>query len=230
MAPIHELKVFVVQLLSHAWLFGTPWTAAHQASLSFTISGVCSNSCSLIRWCHPTISFSVTLFSCLQSSPASGSFPMSQLFPSGGPNIGAFASVLTTNIQGWFPLVLTSLISLLSKGLSRVFSSTTLRKHQFSVLSLLYGPALTSIHDYWKNHSFEYMDLVGKGMSLLFNLLSRFVIVFLPRSKCLLISWLQSLSSDFGAQENKICHCFPIYLPWSDGTRCHDLRFLNVKF
>ena len=75
---------------------------------------------------------------------------------------------------------------------------------------------------------------VGKVMSLLFNMLSRFVIVFLPRSKHLLISWLQSPSAVFlGAQENKICHCFhfsPIYLPWSDGARCHDLPFLNVEF
>ena len=74
---------------------------------------------------------------------------------------------------------------------------------------------------------------VSKVMSLLFNTLSRFVIVFLPRSKCLLISWLQSLSTVIENQENKICHCshcFPIYLPWSDGTRCHDLSFLNAEF
>ena len=70
---------------------------------------------------------------------------------------------------------------------------------------------------------------VGKLMSLLFNMLSRLAITFLPRSKCLLISWLQS-PSDFGAQENKVCHCFPIYLPWSDGTQCHDLCFLNVEY
>ena len=74
----------------------------------------------------------------------------------------------------------------------------------------------------------------GKVMSLLFNTLSRFVIAFLPRTKHLSISWLQSLSAvDFWAQENKICDCFhfsPFYLPWSDGTRCHDLSFLNVEF
>ena len=71
---------------------------------------------------------------------------------------------------------------------------------------------------------------IGKVMPLLFNMLSRFVIAFLPRSKCLSILWLQSLSTDFGAQENKICHYFhffPIYLPWSDGTEWHDLSFLN---
>ena len=95
--------------------------------------GVCSNSGPLSQWCHPTISSSVTPFSsCLQSFPAPGSFPMSWLFTSGGQCIGAStsASVLPINIQGWFPFGLTSLI-LLSKALSRVFSSTTVQKHQF---------------------------------------------------------------------------------------------------
>ena len=89
------------------------------------------NPCPLSRWCHPTISSSVIPFSCLQSFPPSGSFPMSQLFPSGGQSIGASAPVFPVNIQGWFPLGLTSSISLLSKGLSRVSSSTTAWKHQF---------------------------------------------------------------------------------------------------
>ena len=71
---------------------------------------------------------------------------------------------------------------------------------------------------------------VNKVMSLLFNMLSRLVIPFLPRSKHLLISWLQPPSADFGATQNKVWHCFPIYLPWSDGTGCHDLSFLNVQF
>ena len=88
---------------------------------------VCSNSCPLNQWCHPTIPSSVTPFSsCPQSFPASGSFPMSQLFTSGGQSIGisASSSVLPVNIQGWFPVEWTGLISSLSKGLSRVFSST----------------------------------------------------------------------------------------------------------
>ena len=123
-----------VQSLNCVWLFVTPWTAAHQASLSFTISQTCSNSCPLSQWCHPTISSSVVPFSSyLQSSPTSGSFPMSQLFASGGQSIGASisASVLPMNIQDWFPLGLTGLISLQSKGLSKVFSNTTVKKHQF---------------------------------------------------------------------------------------------------
>ena len=93
-----------------------------------------SNSCPLSRWCHPTISSSVIpVSSRLHSFPASGSFPMSQFFTSGGQSIGvcASASVLPMNIQDWFPLGLTSLISLLFKGLSRIFSNTTVQKHQF---------------------------------------------------------------------------------------------------
>ena len=95
---------------------------------------VCSNSCPLCQWCYPTISSSAARFSFpLQSFPASGSFPMSRLFASGGQSIGASASasVLPMNIQGWFSLGLTGLISLQSKGLSRVFSSTTIWKHHF---------------------------------------------------------------------------------------------------
>ena len=92
----------------------------------------CSNSCPSSLWCHPAISSSALPFSsCLQSFPASGSFPVSQLFASYGQSIGALASVLPMNIQDWFPLWLTGLISLQSKGFSRVFSNTTVQKHQF---------------------------------------------------------------------------------------------------
>jgi len=118
--------------------------------------GACSNSCPLSWWCHPTISSSVIPFSCLQSLPASGSFQMSRFFTSGGQSIGvsASASALPMNIQDWFPLRWTGLLSLQSKGLSRVFSNTTVQKHQFFGAQL-YSPALTSIHDHWKNHSFD---------------------------------------------------------------------------
>ena len=98
----------------------------------FHYLSVCSNSCPLSLWCHPTISSSVAPFSsCLQSFPESGSFSMSWLFASSGQSIGALASVLLMNIKDWFPLGLTGLISLQSKGLSRVFSSVTIQKHQF---------------------------------------------------------------------------------------------------
>ena len=127
----------------------------------------------------------------LQSFPASGSFPMRQFFTSGGHSAGVSAS--PRNIQDWFPLQLTGLISLLSKGLSRVFSNSTVEKHQFFVLSFLYSPTVTFIHDYWKITALTRRTFVGKVMSLLFNMLSWFVIAFLPRSKCLFISRLQSL-------------------------------------
>ena len=123
-----------VQLLSRVCLFTTSWTAAHQTSCPSPTIGACSNSYPPSRRCYPTISDSVSpLSSCLQSFPASGSFPVSWLFASGDQNIGASASVsvLPISIQRWFPLGLTGLVSLLSKGLSRVFSSTTVWKHQF---------------------------------------------------------------------------------------------------
>ena len=115
-----------------------------------------SNSCPLIWWCHPTISSSVVPFSSyLQSFLAPGSFPMSQFFTAGGQSIGisASASILPMNIQDWFSLGLTDLIYLQSKGPSKVFSNTTVQKHQFLALSLLHSPTLTSIHDHRKNHS-----------------------------------------------------------------------------
>ena len=155
----------------------------------------------------------------------------------GGQSIGvsASASVLPMNIQDWFPLGLTGLISLQSKGHSRVFSSTILQK-----ASILQHSAFFTVqfsHPYMmtgKIISLTRWTSVGKVMSLLFNILSGLVIAFLPRSKHLLISWLQSPSEVIlEPPPNKVCHyfhCFPIYLPWSDGTGCHDLSFLNVAF
>ena len=111
---IANINTFVAQSLSHVRLFVTPWTAACQAFCPSPSPGACSNSCPLSWWCRPTISSSVVFFfSCFLSFPASGSFPMSR-FTSGGQSIGisASASVLPMNIQGWFPLGLTGLISL----------------------------------------------------------------------------------------------------------------------
>ena len=124
--------------------------------------------------------------------PASGSFPVSQLFVSDGQNIGASvsASVLPMNYQGWFPLGWTGLISLLSRGLSKVFSNTTVQKHQFCRTHLSHLYMTTG-----KTIALNRWTFVGKVVSLLFNMLSRLVISFLPRSKCLLISWLQSPSA-----------------------------------
>ena len=113
--------------------FSNPWTAARQASCLSPTLGAYSNSCPLSQWCHPIILFSVIHFSYLQSFQASGSFSMSLFFASGGQGIGASVSpsVLPMNSQGWFPLGLAGLISLVSKGFSRVFSNTIVQKHQF---------------------------------------------------------------------------------------------------
>ena len=150
--------------------------------------GTCSNSCPSSWWCHPTISSSVVSFSsCPQSLPASGSFPMSQFFASGGQSIRAStsASIFPMNIQDWFPLRFTGLISLQTNGLSRVFFNTTVWKH-------LWGSAFFMIplsHPYMttgKTIALTRWTFVSKVMSMLSNMLSRFITAFLSRSKHLL--------------------------------------------
>ena len=181
-----------VHSLSCVQLFATPWIAAHQASLSIT------NSRSLLKpmsiesmmpsnhliLCHPFL-----LLSSIKKT--SGSFPMSQLFTWGGQSTGvsASASVLPMNTQDWSPLGWAGWIFLQSRG----FSNTTVQNHQF------FGAQFSSqsnsyIHTIGKTIALTRCTFVGKIMSLLFNMLSRLVITFLPRSKCLLISWLQSSS------------------------------------
>ena len=197
--------------------------------------GICSNSCPLSCWCYLTISSSVSLFSfCFQSFTASGSLPMSWLFTSGSQSIGASASVLPVNIQGWFPLGLTGWISLLSKGLSKSLpqhhsSKASILRHSAFFTVQLSQPYMTT----GKTIALTRWICVDKVMSLLFNMPSRLVITFLPRSKHLLIAWLQSPSAVI-LEPQKIksvtyFHCFPIYLPWSDGTGCYDLSFLNAE-
>ena len=159
---IIKLTVVVVQSPSCVWLFVTPWTAARQTSLSLTISWSLPKFLSialvmlfkhLILWCP--------LLICPQSFPGSGTYPVSQLFTSIDQTTGssASASVLPMSIQGWFPLRLTGVISLLSKGLSGVFSSTTIQRHQFSgTLPTLWF--LSHNHTWpWEDHSLDYMDL-----------------------------------------------------------------------
>ena len=129
-------ELLAVQLRSHFWLFPTPWTAACQVSPPLNISWnlPIPSSHPLNWWCHLTISSSAGPFSSFpQSCPTSGSFPVSWLFASDSQSIGAStaASVLPINIQDWYPLRLTGLISLQFKGLSRVFSNITVQKHQF---------------------------------------------------------------------------------------------------
>ena len=158
--------------------------------------GVHSNSRPSSRWYHPAISSSVIAFSsCPQSLPASESFPMSQLFAWGGQStvVSALASVLPKDTQDWSPLEWTGWISLQSKGLSRVFSNTTasiLRHSAFFTVQILH-PYMTT----GKTIALTRWTFIGKVISLLLNMLYRLVITFLPRSKRLFISWLQSPSA-----------------------------------
>ena len=166
---VHSL--FVVQL------FVTPWTSACQAPCPSPTPELAQTQVrpvsDAIQLSHPLSSPSPPAFNLSQLS---GSFPMSWLFASGGQSIGASASVLPVNIQDWFLLELTRLI-LQSKGTLKSSPTPQFKTTNSSVLSL-YGPPLTSIHDYWKNHT----DLCWQVRSLLFNMLSRFVVAFLPRS------------------------------------------------
>ena len=176
-----------------------PSVGWHRVGHDWSDLAVAAAASPLSWWCHPTISSSVILFSSrLQSFPASGSFQMSQFFASGGQSVGVSVStsVLPMKTQDWFLLGWTGLISFLSKGFSRVFSNTTVQKHQ------LFGaqPSLWSnspMHTWWLlgKLSFDIWTFVGKVMSLPFNTLSRWVIAFLPRSKRLSLSWLQSQSA-----------------------------------
>ena len=190
-----------------------PWTVVCQDSPSFTFSQSLLKSLSIDLVMSLTISSSACPFSFwFQPFPSSRSFLKSQFFTWGDQSIGASASasVLPINIHGLFPLWLTGLISLRSK-LQESSPVPQFKSINSSALSLLYGPTLTSFHDYWKNHRFDCMNLCRQRcwhhMSLLFHKLSRFVIAFLPRSKYVLILWLPSPCSDYGTQENKICHC-----------------------
>ena len=183
-----------VQLFSHVRLFPTPWTTARQASLSITNSQSSPKPISIesvmpfnhLILCHPLLLLP-------QIPPSIRVFQMSQLFASGGQSIGVSAStsIHPMNIQDWFPLGLIGLISLQSKGLSRVFSTlrwkaSILRHSAFFIVQLSH-PYMTT----GKTTALTRQTFVGKVMSLLFTMLSRLVISFLPRSKCLLISWLQ---------------------------------------
>ena len=150
-------KISSVQLLIRVQLFVTTWTAAHQASLSITSSQ------SLLKLMSIKLVMPYNhLILCRPLLLLPSIFPSIRVFSSESvlhfrwPKYWSFSfSISPSNIQDWFPLGWTGLIALQSKGLSRVFSSTTVQKHQLLVLSFLYGPTLTSIHEYWKNHNFD---------------------------------------------------------------------------
>ena len=156
---------------------------------------------------------------------------MSGLFASGGQSIwvSALASVLPVNIQDWFRMDWLDLLAV-QGALQHQSSKTSILRHSAFFIVQLSHPYMTT----GKTVALTRQTFVGKVMSLLFNMLSRLVIAFLTRSKHLLISWLQSPSAVIlEPPQIKVWHCFhcfPIYLPWSDGTWCHDLSFLNVDF
>ena len=181
---------------------------------------------------YPTILSSVAPFY-LQSLPASGSFPVSQFFTSGGQYWSFSFSLSASNEYSelisfridWFDLAVQQT---LKHPLQHHSSKASILQCWAFVVQLSH-PYMTT----GKTIALTRRTFVGEVMFLLFNMLSRLVIAFLPRSKRLLVSWLQSPMQWFWRPQNKICHCFhcfPIYLPWSHGTGCHDLSFLNVEF
>ena len=190
---------------------------------------VCSNSCPLSQWCHATISSCRPLLLLPSIIPSIRVFSNQLGLPPCGHSIGVSvsASVLPMNIQGWFSLELTGLFFLFSKGLSRVFSRTIVQKHPFFGTQFLYGSTLTSILmevTNGKTVALTIQTFDGKVISLLLNSQSRFVITFLPRSKCLLISWLQSLSSVILDLKKIKSVTVSIFSP----STCHELMGLDA--
>ena len=209
----------------------TPGLPVHHQHLEFTQTHV--------HWVGDAIQQSNPLLSpspALNLSQHQGVFKMSQLFAWGGQSTGVSASisVLSMNTQDWTPLGWTGWISLQSKGLKSL-----LQHHSSQASIICHSPFFIAqlSHLYMttgKTRALTSWTFVDKVMALLFNMLSRLVITFLPRSKCLSISWLQSSSAVIlepppTKKVSPCFHCFPIYLPWSDGTRCCDLSFLNAE-
>ena len=212
--------------------FATPWTAAHQASLSIT------NSQSLLKL--------KSIESVMPSNHLILCRPLLRL-PSILPSVRVLTNESTVHIRwarvsvsfsisaskDWSPLGWTCWISLQSKGLSKVFSHTTVQKHQFFSSAFFMvqfsHPNMTTV----KTIALTRQTFIGKVMFLLFNMLSRFVIAFLPSSKHLLISWLQSPSAVILEPRKLSLSLFPLcphLFAISDGTRCHDLSFLKAEF
>ena len=185
-------------------------------------TGICSNSSPLSWWWHLSISYSVApFFSYHQSIPVSGSFPMNWLFASGGQSIRDSVQHQSFQwIQGWFLLGLTGLISLQSKGLSRVFSSTIVRRHQFFGVQPSLWSTLTSVYDYRKNNSFDYADLCQQSDVSASEYVVYVCHSFPPKEQVSFNCMAAVIvHSDFRAPQNKICHYShfsSIYLPWSN--------------
>ena len=192
--------------------------------------GVHPNSCASSWWCHLAISSSVVPFSsCPQFLSASGSFPMSQLFTWGGQN-WSFSISPSDEYPGLVSFRMDWLDLLAVQGILK-----SLLQHHNSKASILWCSAFFIAqlsHPYMttgKTIALTRWTFVDKILSLFFNMLSSLVKTFLPRSKRLWISWLQSPSVVILEPPKIVWHCFPIYFPWNEGTRCHDLCFLNVE-
>ena len=161
-------------------------------------------------------------------------FTVRQLFESGGQSTGVSAStsVLPMNTQNWSPLGWTGWISCSPRNSQESSPTPQFKSINSWVLSLLYGPTLTSVHDYWKNDRFDYMHLcLQTNVCFLIHCLGLSLFSSKEQTSYNFMASI-TVCSDFGAQKDKVWHCFccfPIYFPWSDGTRCHDLRFLNVE-
>ena len=204
--------------LSRIQLFATPWTAAHQASLSVT------NSRKLLKLIHCVSDAIQPSHPMLSPSPPAFSLSQHQGLFQWVSSSHQVAKVLEFQLQHQSFHEYSGLISFRIELIDLFAVQGTLKRflqHHSSKASILWCSAFFIALTRW--------TFVGKVMSLLFNMLSRFVLAFLPRSKCLKFMAAVTICSDFGAQRNKVCHCFPIYLPWSDGTACHDLCLLNVE-
>ena len=167
----------------------------------------CSNLCPSSPWCHPTVSSSVVPFSfCLQSYPASGTFPMSQFFALGGQNTGAstLASVFPMNIQDWFPLGLAGLFSLWPRNSHKSSPTPQFKSTNSSVLSFIYGPALTPIHDYWKNHGFDYTDPCQYSNHMTGKVLQKLVYRYEQTSSKVYMERQQTQTSQYHIERRKL--------------------------
>ena len=208
--------------------FVTPWTRALQASCPSLSPGVCSDSSPLSWWVPSNyLILCRHLLFCLPSFLASVSFLMNWSLTSGGQSIDASASILPVNIESWFPLGLTGLISLLSKGHSRVFSSITVQKHKFFFMVQFLHPYMTT----GKTTALTCESLSAKWyLSFLICCLGLFSFSSKGQASFNFMTAV-TICSDFGAQGNKICHWFhffPFYLPWSNGAGCYGLIFFNI--
>ena len=238
---VEKGKICSVTVMSYSlWPCGLQHARLPCPSLSL---GICSDSYPLSLWYYLTISSSATLYFCLQSFPASGSLQMSVALCIRWPKYWNFSfSISSSSEYSW-------LISFRMDWLDFLAVQGTLKSlllHHSSKASILWHSAFFMVqlsHPYMttgKTIALNVQNFVGKVMPLLFNIVSRFVITLLPRSKCLYLFILAfsfmaavTICSDFGAQENKVCHYFhfsPIYLPWSAGTGYHDPSSLNIDF